>query len=208
MASPPRSALLAVDLALRPYELLAMWRPASRRVALVVQDEVREGQPVQARIGVLGTGCAATILGRAASVRPHPVGLEVEVEPDGLRTNALLRLVDVASGARVGQDRRAPRLLAEVPAVVAREGRAVRTTTFAVSDNGCGVAWSEPFPRVGAPVEVQLGGGALVAHFFAEVCWTASTGAAPSAGLRFTSGDRETWAELLASLRRAGAPPA
>jgi hypothetical protein len=187
---------------------MAAWRPASRRLVVVVREPVQERQPVQARISVLGLGVGATILGTAVSASPHPVGVELELEPDELRMRTLERLVEVAAGARVDYQRRAPRLLAEVPAVVSHGDRALRTTTFAVSDNGCGLAWSEPMPAVGTPLEIHLGTGSQVASFCGEVCWTSPFGRAPTLGLRFAAGDRQTWGFILAELKRAGAPPA
>lgn len=208
MPPPPNAGVLTLDLALRPHELMAAWRPATRSLALVVREPVQKRRKVQARIGVLGLGVAATITGRAASARPGPLGYALELEPDVTRVRALERLVEVASGARVAYQPRAPRLLATVPAVV--DGRAGPTymATFSVSENGCGIAWSGPLPELGVPMEVHLGSGSLVASFCGEVCWTAPSGRAPTVGVQFAAGDRGTWAAILDGLKRSGAPPA
>jgi hypothetical protein len=164
---------------------------------------------VQARIALLGLGVAATILGHAVRVERTPVGVELELAADDLRARALKRLVDLAAGARLVYRTRAPRYLAEVPAVVYLHRHATRTSTFAVSENGCGLAWcGGPMPGVGAALEIHLGSGTEVASFCGEVCWTSATGPLPTLGLRFAAGDRSTWTRILAGVQRAGAPPA
>lgn len=209
MPALANAAALVLDLPLRPYELLAAWRPDSRSLAIVVHEPVEAGQQVQARISVLGLGVGATIIGRAVRVEPAALGAHVELEPDQLRVRALERLVDLAAGARVVYRlRTAPRFLAQVPALVYRDRHAWRMTTFSVSENGCGLAWSGPTPAIGTGVDVHLGDGSEVASFFGEVRWTAPTGHAPAAGLQFSSGDRATWTRMLAELQRSGAPPA
>lgn len=208
MPTPSPERALTLDLALRPYELLAGWRPASRNLVLLVGEPVQPRQAIQARITVLGTGAGATILGRAARATPHPFGVELELEPDALRARTLERLVEVAAGARVAYRSRAPRYLAEVPAVVHPMNEATRVTTFAVSEGGCGLTWRGAMPAVGTPLEIQLGAGPQVASFCAEVCWTAPRGPIPTLGLRFAAGDRATWARIIMDLQRAGAPPA
>lgn len=200
---------LTLDLALRPYELMAAWRPASRNLVLVVNEPVEVRQQVHARICVLGHDVGATIVGRAASASPHPLGVEVELEPDALRAPTLERLVAVvASGARAAYEARAPRWVAEVPAFVYRHRHFRRTSTFTVSEEGCGLRWSGALPPVGAAVEVHLGGADRFASFCAEVRWTSPPGRAAALGVRLDAGDRDTWAGMLADLRRAGAPPA
>lgn len=208
MPTTSTSRTLSLDLAFRPYELVAAWRPASRTLVLVVSQPVSPSQPVQARITVLGTGAGATILGRVARTAPHPFGVELELEPDALRARTLERLVEVAAGARVDYRTRAPRYLAEVPALVHRLNEVKRVTTFAVSEGGCGLAWSGAMPAVGTPLEIQLGSGEQLASFCAEVCWTAPQGRIPTLGLRFAAGDRASWSRMIAELQRAGAPPA
>lgn len=208
MSTTSFASALTLDLALRPYELVAAWRPESRNLVLVVRDQVAPRQPVQARITVLGAGVGATILGHAARTAPHPFGVELELAPDALRARTLERLVEVATGARVAYRTRAPRYLAELPAVVHRMNGAKRVTTFAVSEGGCGVAWGGAMPTVGTPLEIQLAAGQQVASFCAEVCWTAPDGAVPTLGLRFAAGDHAVWSRIIGDLKRAGAPPA
>lgn len=206
---PSRSTALSLDLALRPYELVAAWRPTSGSLSLVVPDPVQVRQPVQARIRVLGLGVGATILGHAARALPHLFGSELELEPDELRARTLERLVEVASGARVLYQDRAPRFLAAVPATVFRLRHALQVSTFAVSDGGCGVAWTGPaMPAAGTRLDVALGAAGRAVRFESQVAWTAPVGRAPAIGLRFLSGDRAAWSRIVADLQRAGAPPA
>jgi hypothetical protein len=210
MAARSNPSVLVLDLALRPYELLAAWRPDARRLGIVVNGPVQLGQRVQARVSVLGLGVAATILGRAVRADAAPLGAEIQIEPDELRLRALERLVEIAAGARVVYRNRAPRYLAEVPVLVYRDRHATRMRTFAVSEGGCGLAWAgpAPMPSVGTPLEVHLGAGAEVASFCGEVCWTAPSGRAPTLGLRFAAGDHITWARMLDQIQQSGAPPA
>lgn len=197
---------LTLDLALRPYELVAAWRPATRNLVLLVREPVEVRQPVRAHIRVLGHDVGATIVGRAARASPHPCGVELELEPDPLRARTLERLVEVvASGARVAYGPRAPRWLAEVPAFVYRLRQFRRTATFSVSEEGCGLRWTGAMPPVGAAVELHLGTGERFACFCGEVRWTTPAGRAPALGVRFDAGDRATWSAMLADLRRAGA---
>jgi hypothetical protein len=208
MANTPLPETVDLDLALRPYELIASWRPATRCLALVVRTPVQKRQRVQARISLLGLGVAATIIGRARATRPHAVGLEIELEPDDTRIRAMERLVEVAGGDRVAYQERAPRLLASVPAVIQGPLGPTYMTTFSVSTNGCGLTWSGPMPDLGSPLDVRFGAGGQSASFCGEVCWTAPAGRTPTVGLRFEAGDRRAWAKMLAELQRRGAPPA
>jgi hypothetical protein len=206
--APSTPGVVELDLVLRPYELIAAWRPASRTLSLVIREPVSKRQRVQARISILGMGVAATITGRAKAVRSHPVGVEADVEPDELRLRAMERLVEIAGGERVAYQQRAPRLLAAVPAVIESHRGPTLMSTFSVSPGGCGLAWSGPMPDIGSPMEIRLGAGRVVASFCGEVCWTAPSGRGPTVGLQFAAGDRRTWAKILAELQRAGAPPA
>jgi hypothetical protein len=207
--TPSTARPLTLDLAMRPYELVAAWRPATRNLALVVPDPVHVRQPVQARIRVLGLGVGATILGHAARALPHPFGSELELAPDDLRVRTLERLVEVASGARVTYHARAPRFLAELPATVIRHRHAFRMRTFAVSEGGCGVAWPAiALPPAGTRLDVRVGRGDALASFESQVAWTSPAGRAPAVGLRFLSGDRAAWAQVIDDVRISGAPPA
>lgn len=208
MVPPANADALVLDLSLRPYELLAAWRPGSRTLVLGVSQPALEGQRVVVGITVLGLGVAATITGRALVPRGHVLGFELELEPDATRLRALERLVEVAQGAPVAYRTRAPRLLAEVPAVVIGPRGPTRMTTFAISENGCGLAWTGPVPEVGVPMEIHLSAGSRVASFCGEVCWTAPSGRAPTVGVKFAAGDRTTWSRYFAELKAAGAPPA
>ncbi len=208
MVSPPNPAVIVIDFPLRPDELIAAWRSESRRLALTLRAPLPIRQRVQARISAVGLGVAATITGRVSSARRDPCGFRVELEPDVTRVLALERLVAVAKGAPVAYHPRAPRYLAAVPAVVQGLGGPTYMTTFAVSDNGCGLAWSGPIPPVGVPMEIRLGAGREVASFCAEVRWTAPSRSSPTVGVHFAAGERAAWARMLEALKRAGAPPA
>lgn len=208
MAPPPNAGVLVVDVPVRPAELLAAWQPATRRLTLPVREPLQLRQRVALRIGLVGLGVAATITGRVARARRKPDGLVVDLEPDDTRVRALERLVAVAAGERVAYQPRAPRYVAALPAVVYGGGGPTYMTTTAVSDNGCGLAWSGPLPDLGVPLEIRLGAGRDVATFCAEVCWTAPSGRAPSVGVLFAAGDKGAWARILADLKRSGAPPA
>lgn len=203
------AAALTLELSLRPYELMAAWRPASRNLVLVVSEPVELRQSVHARINVLGHDVGATIVGRAARTNPHPLGVELELEPDALRQPTLERLVQViSSGSRAVYEARAPRWLAEVPAFVYRLHQFRRTATFTVSEEGCGLRWTGAMPPRGAAVQLHLGTGDRFACFCGEVRWVSPAGRAPALGVRFDAGDRDTWAAMLADLRAEGASPA
>jgi hypothetical protein len=205
----PSTAAVLVDVALRPSELVAAWRPDSGRVLLPLRQPVVKNQRVHARIGLVGLRAAATITGRVVSALRQPGVILVELAPDDTRVEALRHLVSVASGATVEHTPRAPRLLAEVPAVVYGTQGPTYMKTFAVSRGGCGIAWTGPVPAVGTPMEIRLGAGRDVASFCAEVRWTTATrGRSPAVGLAFAAGERDAWTRMLDGLKRAGAPPA
>jgi hypothetical protein len=203
---PSSRGIIAVDLPLRPDELIAAWRPVPRRLALAVREPLQAKGRVALRIDVVGLGVAATITGRVASARKQGDVFHVEVAPDDGRVTALQRLVAVASGAPVAYSKRAPRLLATIPAIVYRPTGPTYMMTFAVSENGCGLVWSGPMPEVGVPMELRLGAGSQIAKVCGEVCWTAPAGR--TLGVQFAAGERTAWARMLADLRRSGALPA
>jgi hypothetical protein len=204
---PPSSAgVVAVDVPLRPEELRAAWRPAARRLSLALREPLQGKARVALRISVAGLGVAATITGRVIGARRQPPLWSVEVAPDEGRVRALERLVAVASGEQIDYRPRAPRYLASLPAVVYGTHGPTFMTTFAVSENGCGLAWSGPMPHVGVPMEIRLGAGSQAAKLCGEVCWTAP--AARTVGLQFAAGERTAWTRILAEVRRSGAPPA
>jgi hypothetical protein len=202
----PSSAVVAMHLALRPEELRAGWRPGARRLSVTLREPLQAKAKVALRISVAGLAVAATITGRVVGARRQPPAWSVEIAPDDGRVRALERLVAVASGEQVDYRPRAPRYLASVPAVVYGAHGPTFMTTFAVSENGCGLAWSGPMPHVGVPMEIRLGAGNQAAKLCGEVCWTAP--AAKTVGLQFAAGERAAWTRLLAEVRRSGAPPA
>lgn len=207
MASPSNPAILVIDVALPPHELVAAWRPETRRLVLPIRERVTSQQRVQARISAVGLGVSATITGRAVGPRSAGSAL-IELAPDDSRVQAVQWLVAVASGTPVPHQPRAPRLIASVPAVVQAAEGPRYMTTFTVSASGCGLTWSGSVPGLGDPLEVRFGAGREVASFCAEVCWTKPSGRPPTIGLQFAAGDRDLWTRMLANLKAAGAPPA
>jgi hypothetical protein len=204
-----KPVVLVVERTLEPREVVAGWRPAARTLSLSVREPVRNRQRVQARISLVGLDVSATVTGRARAVRHHSAGAELELELDPFHERVLDWLVEVARGARVDFQRRAPRYEARVPAVVYPDALATFMTTVTVSEQGCALAWTGPMPDLGAPVELRLGSGRGSARFCAEVRWTAFWRGAPGVGLRFAGGDHAAWTRLLDALRRRGdAPPA
>lgn len=207
MPAPTAPGPITLDLALRPRELVAAWRSATRRLLLPVAAPAARNQRVQAWITVVGMGVGATVTGRVVSTLREQGRSLVEVAPDDTRLQAVERLVAIAAGTPVAYAPRAPRLLAALPAVVSGLHGPTYMTTFAVSANGCGLSWSGPVPDVGTPMEIRLGAGREAASFCAEVRWT-SRGRAPTVGVCFAAGERDAWTRMLSTLKRSGAPPA
>lgn len=208
MPPPPHAGVVSVDVPLQPDELLAAWRPDSRRLQLSTREPLRLQQRVAARISVLGLGVAATITGRVVSASRDGNRHRIDLVPDDTRVRALEKLLAVARGEPVDYEARGPRFLAAMPAVVHGPGGSTYMTTFSVSEKGCGLAWTGPVPAVGVPVDVRLGAGKLAASFRGEVCWTVQSGRTPTVGVRFVAGARSTWAMMLTDVKHSGAPPA
>jgi hypothetical protein len=199
---------MTIDLPLRPEELLAAWRAPTRRLVLAVREPLQPKTKVALRISVTGAGATATITGKVLTARRDSGLCHVDIAPDDSRARALERLLAIAAGERVVYHPRAPRYLASVPAVVNGAQGPRYMTTFAVSENGCGLSWSGPMPDVGSPLELRLGAGSQAASFLGEVCWTSPMGRAPAVGVHFAAGERSSWTRIIADLRRTGAPPA
>jgi hypothetical protein len=195
-----------MDVRLAPEELVSAWRADSRRLVLQTHAPLRLQQRVAARISPAGRGVAATITGRVVSASRQNGLHRIELAPDEARMRAMERLVAVARGAPVAYEPRAPRFLATVPAVVHRPEGPTYMTTFSVSENGCGLAWSGPVPAVGVPMEVRLGAGTRAATFHGVVCWTSQSGRAATVGVRFLNGTRSAWALMLGDVKSSGAP--
>ncbi len=210
MPSPPPQGVAVTEVPLRPEELVAAWRPESRRLLLPMAAPPKLQQRLAARLTLAGSGMAATITGRVVSASRDGAVHRVELAPDDARVAALERLVAVARGERVRYQRRAPRFLATMPVVVYGAAGPTFMTTISVSENGCGVAWSGPvpMPQVGAPIEVRLGVGSRAAAFRSVVCWTAQAGRSATVGMRFVAGATGAWSLLLGDVKRSGAPPA
>lgn len=209
MQASPTAGVFSMEVRLRPDELLAAWRPDARRLVLQTRAPLRAKQRVAARITAIDRGVAATITGRVASASRHDDLHRIELVPDEMRLRALEHLLAVARGEPVAYQPRGPRLLVTIPAVVHGAAGPTYMTTFSVSENGCGLAWSGSDPAaVGSRLDVRLGAGSRAVTFRGVVCWTARSGNTPTVGVRFVAGAKETWATMLTEARRAGAPPA
>jgi hypothetical protein len=195
-----------VDLSLRPDELIAAWRPDSRRLLLPTREPLRLQQRVAARVALAGRGVAATITGRVLSCSPHGTLHRIELALDEARLRATERLLAIARGESIQYQPRVPRFLATLPAVVYGAAGPTYMNTFSVSENGCGLAWSGPVPPVGLPLDVRLGAGSRAAIFRSVICWTARAGRTPTVGMRFVAGALNAWATMLGEVKRSGAP--
>jgi hypothetical protein len=209
MPPTPQAEVVHLDFPLRPDELVAAWRPESRRLVLPMREPLRLQQRVAARVSVVGAGAGATITGRVVSASRSGAQHTFELAPDEARMRAVERLRAVARGeASAEYETRAPRFLATVPAVVHAPDGPRYMATFSVSEKGCGLSWSGPVPEIGVPMEVRLGAGTRAASLRSVVCWTSQSGRAATVGLRFLAGNLSTWALMLADVKRSGAPPA
>lgn len=205
---PPVPSAGAIEIPLRPDELVAAWRPDSRRLLLSTHAPLRLQQRIAARITVLGLGVAATINGRVVSASRQENLHRIELVPDDIHMLAVERLVSIARGEAVRYQERAPRFLIIMPAVVNGPRGPTYMTTFSVSEKGCGLAWSGPVPPIGAKVDVRLGAGSRAASFRSVVCWTARSGRTATVGVRFEAGHASAWVAMLGDVKRSGAPPA
>ncbi len=206
MPPTPHAGVVAIDIPLRPDELVGAWRPDSRRLLLPTREPLRLQQRIAARISAVGLGVAATITGRVVSASRHGALYRIELVPDEMRVRAVERLLAVARGEAVVYQTRAPRFLATIPAVIFGSGGPTYMTTFSVSEKGCGLAWSGPVPAVGVPMDVRLGAGNRVASFRSVVCWTAQAGRTATVGVRFVTGAKNAWAMMFTDVTRSGAP--
>jgi hypothetical protein len=209
MQASPTAGVFSMEVRLRPDELVAAWRPDSRRLVLQTREPLRAKQRVAARITAIDRGVAATITGRVASASRHEHLHRIELVPDEMRLPALERLLAVARGEPVEYQPRVPRLLVTIPAVVHGPAGPTYMTTFSVSENGCGLAWSGSSPAaVGSRLDIRFGAGSRTVTFRGVVCWTGRSGTTPTVGVRFVVGPKDTWTTMLAEARRSGAPPA
>jgi hypothetical protein len=209
MPQSPSEGVVSIDVSLRPDELVGAWRAYSRRLVLQTRQPLRVRQRVAARITAVGCGVAATITGRVASSSSHDEVHRIELVPDEMRVRALERLLAVARGEAVEYQPRAPRLLATIPAVVHGPAGPTYMTTFSVSENGCGLAWSGPVPAaIGAKLDIRLGVGSRTVTVSTVVCWTARSGNRTTVGVRFVAAAKAPWAAMLTQAKLSGAPPA
>lgn len=206
MSPAPTAGTVAVDVPLRPDELVGAWRADSRRFLLHLREPLRLQQRVAARITAVGLGVAATITGRVVSVSRQADVFRVELAPDEARAAAVERLLAVARGATVRHEARIPRFLATVPAIVHGPQGPTYMNTFSVSEKGCGLSWSGPVPAVGVPMDVRLGAGTRAASLRSVVCWTREAGRSATVGVRFVAGAQSAWSLLLMDVKRSGAP--
>jgi len=206
MSPVSTTGLARIAIALRPEELIAAWRPDAGSILLTLAEPLRLQQRVVARITVVGLGVAATVTGRVVSSSRHGDHHRVELAPDELRHLALQKLVAIARGEPVDYQNRSPRFLAALPAVVQGPLGTHYRTTFSVSVQGCGLAWSGPVPKVGEPLEVRVGAGSRAASFRSVVCWTSEAGRSPAVGVKFLAGPQRVWASVLAEVEGSGAP--
>lgn len=207
MPSSPSAGVFSIEVRLRPDELVAAWRADSRRLVLLTREALRNRQRVAARITATGLGVAATITGCVASASRQGELHRIELVPDEMRLPALERLLAVARGEAVEHQPRIPRLLATMPAFVHGPAGPTYMTTFSVSENGCGLAWSGPVPAaLGARLDIRLGAGSRAVTFRSVVCWTARSGRTATVGLRFVAGAKGAWAMMLTEAARTGAP--
>jgi hypothetical protein len=209
MPLPPSTDPFSIELRLHPRELLAAWQTGSRRLVLHLRVPLRLRQRVAARI-TIGSGVNATITGRVVSAGRQNGGFQVEVAPDEMRLPALERLLSIARGEPTQhQQPRLPRLLATIPAVVHGPAGPAYMTTFSLSENGCGLAWSGSSPAaVGSQLDIRFGAGSRTVVFRGVVCWTARFGSTNTVGVRFVAGARDAWSTMLHQARLSGAPPA
>jgi hypothetical protein len=208
MPPTPQQGVVSFDVSFRPDELVAAWRPESRRLVVPTREALRLQQRVAPRIGVIGIRAAATITARVVSASRQGSISRVELVPEDVRVHALERLVSAARGEAIRYATRAPRFLATLPAIVDGPGGPTYMTTFSVSAKGCGLAWTGRVPCVGLPLLVRLGAGNRTASFKSEVCWTAMSGRTAMVGVRFLAGADNAWAMVLGEVERSGAPPA
>jgi len=209
MPLPSAADPYSLEVRLRPDELLAAWRLDSRRLVLQTREPLRVRQRVAARITAVGPGVAATITGRVTGTSRLGEAHRVEIVPDETRLRALERLLAIARGEPVQYQPRVPRILATVPAVVHGPAGPTYMTTFSLSENGCGLAWSGSAPAaVGTSLDIRFGTGTRTVVFRSVVCWTARAGNTTTVGVRFLAGARDAWTTMLQQARLSGAPPA
>lgn len=198
----------AVEVALRPEELVAAWRPEYRRLVLLLPNPPRLQQRLAVRLTVAGLGVAATITGRVVSAAAAGNAHRTELVPDDARVRAVEKLVSVACGETVDYQPRAPRYLATLPAVVHGALGPVFMTTVSVSERGCSLAWTGPVPAVGAPLEIRLGAGSRTVSVRSVVAWTSQAARSVTVGVRFDAGTNATWRSIFGDVERSGALPA
>jgi hypothetical protein len=206
MLPSPSAGVFSIDVRLSADEVVAAWRTDLRRLVLHTREPVRAKQRVAARITAVERGVAATITGRVAGASRDDKGQRIELVPDEMRLPALERLLAVARGAPAEYQPRIPRLLVTIPAVVHGPAGPTYMTTFSVSENGCGLAWSGPPAAIGTRLAIRLGAGSRAVTFGGEVCWTARAGGTAMVGVRFVAGAKDAWALMLSEAKRSGAP--
>lgn len=198
----------AVEVALRPEELVAGWRPEYRRLVLLLPAPPRLQQRLAVRLTLRGLGVAATVTGRVVSAAAAGRVHRIELVPDDARVRAVEKLVSVACGENVDYQPRAPRFLASLPAVVHGALGPTFMTTMSVSERGCSLAWTGPVPAVGAPLDLRLGAGGRTVSVRSVVAWTSQAARSVTVGLRFEPGTSPAWRSIFGDVERSGALPA
>lgn len=199
--------MLHAAVSLEPSEMLGAFRPDTMRLLLRVPAALPLRQKAAVRIQLTGLPVGATVVGMVVSVHGEGAQHRVELAPDAASLPALRLLLAAARGESIPMLDRGPRYLAQVPVVVSCEGRAIYMTTFCVSEGGCGLRWSGPLPKVGQEVSVRLSGTARGPDIPGTVCWLASSGSSPTAGVRFDAREAPgAWERMFADVARSGAP--
>jgi PilZ domain len=209
--SPDRgSSVFSVAAFVRPEEFLSGWRPDAVRLLLPATRVPRLGGKAAVRVHLSGQPVCATVTGKIVCIFRHESQLRVELAPDAASLPAVRLLAAAARGERVGLRERPRRYLVELPVMVVSGEAKVYTTTFSISEGGCGLRWSGPPLRVGAELQVRLGAGPRAPEARVVVCWTASLRSQWTVGLRFvtTPGGSYAWGTLFDGVASSGAPAA
>ncbi len=206
---------LAATVELRGQDFLVGWDAAASRlfVSSAALVEGRAGALAAVRIGIRGTGIAATVMGTVVAVRRAgtpslPAGVSLALDPRGASAARYLALV--SQGRPVEFNEREPRYALERPVTVAPEGAdRFESNTVNVSASGCCVRWPGPAPGVGDTLRIRPGRTFLAPAAWATVCWAArAADQGGTAGLRLDVAGRaaRTWRSLVEQAARSGAP--
>jgi len=194
--------MLSIFVLIEPAELLSGLRPDGGCLVLPAQSAPRPREKVAVRVQLAGQKSGATVVGTVRSVHRYRDGFRLELAPDSSSLGAVRLLSATARGEVQRFPERSPRYLVEVPIAVNWNGPAVYMTMYSLSEAGCGVRWSGTLPEVGRVVCLRLGVGLWAPSVEGVVCWKASSGASPTAGVRLVGSGGPDWAKLLAEAVR------